>query len=225
MRNMAMTSCDMHEELFIEILYSEEPVPLDKDSVALEGRYYKTFSGISNKYKKYSAICALTKLYKEAHFYDRAITVCKQALRSPLLKGFQAYFYDEIGKISQLKRDFDIALNFYHKGLDIGLARTSQHGTYNNVAFCYLIKKEFTTAEKYCLMAIDIDYAYSKPSHDSWDRNWNAWKNMGVAKEHTGRYLEAASCYTTAITLSPGGELAVLHLRRLLERHPELAKT
>jgi tetratricopeptide (TPR) repeat protein len=218
---MEMTSHDMHEELFISILSPQEPVPLDKDRVAEQWRYYKMSPEISSKY---SAIVDLMGLYAEACFYDRAITVCKQALGNPLLKEYQAELYFRMGQVSEQKRDFDMAFNCYLKSIDIGSDNPHfQYWQHNNIAFCYLIKRDFATAERHCQIAIDIDDTNWKPRYDSWDRNWNAWKNMGVAMEHTGRYLEAASFYTTGIKLSHGNERAVLHLRRLLKRHPDLA--
>ena len=45
--------------------------------------------------------------------------------------------------------------------------------------------------------------------------------------EHAGKYLEAASFYTTAIKLSHRlscPEISILHLRRLLKRHPDLVR-
>ena len=110
-------------------------------------------------------------------------------------------------------------------GWHIGLVNpVLEYWQHNNIAFCCLIKKDFADAERHCQMAIDLDDTNWKPRYDSWDRHWNAWKNMGCCMEYTGRCLEAASFYTTAIKLSRGGERAILHLRRLLKRHPDLAE-
>ena len=62
---MEVISYDMHEELFVSILSPQEPVPLDKDRVAEEWRYYKMSPAISSKY---SAVIDLTGLYNEACF-------------------------------------------------------------------------------------------------------------------------------------------------------------
>lgn len=219
---MDTASCDMHEELFVEMISPQEPVPLEKDRVAEEWRYYKMSPEISSKY---GAVVHLMGLYVEACFYDRAIIVCKEAMGNLLLKDYWAGLYFHMGQVCEHKKDFDMAFDSYFKSLDIGSGNPYfQYWQHNNLAFCYLIKKDFAAAERHCQIAIDIDDANWKPRYDSWDRNWNAWKNMGVAMEHTGRYLEAASFYTTGIKLSRGNERAVLHLRRLLERHPGLAQ-
>lgn len=226
--NMETTSCDMHEELFVEIAYSQEPVPLDKEMVAEEWRYYKMSPAISSKY---SAVAALTRLYDEACFYDRAITVCKLALRNSQLKEYRAELYFKMGEINEHKRDFDRALNSYLKSLRIGLGNGyMQYWLYKNITFCYLIKKDFSTAERHCRIAIDIGEAnWIAERFREFDPNvsWEAWKNMGVVMEHAGKYLEAASFYTTAIKLSHRlscPEISILHLRRLLKRHPDLVR-
>jgi tetratricopeptide (TPR) repeat protein len=220
---MKMTSYDMHEELFISMMFPQNHVPLDKDRVAEEWRYYKMSPAISSKY---SAVMELSELYKNSGFYDEAIAACEEALGNPQFKDYQAYSYFRMGQVSENKKDFSGALNSYLKSMDIvSNNRHLQYWQHNNIAFCYLIKKDFAAAERHCQIAIDIDDGNWKPRYDSCERNWNAWKNMGVAMEHTGRYLEAASFYTTAIKLSRGTERAVLHLRRLLKRHPDLAET
>ncbi len=219
---MEMISCDMHEELFVEMISPQEPVPLNKERVAEEWRYYKMSPENSSKY---AAIVELMVLYDEACFYDRAITVCKEALSNSLLKDYKAGLYFRMGQVCEHKKDFDAAFESYHNSLDIGSINPHfQYWQHNNIAFCYLIKKDFIAAEKHCQIAIDIDDANWKPRYDSWDRNWNAWKNMGIAMEHTGRYMEAASFYTTGVKLSRGGERAILHLRRLLQRHSDIAE-
>ena len=87
---MEMISCDMHEELFVEMISPQEPVPLNKERVAEEWRYYKMSPENSSKY---AAIVELMVLYDEACFYDRAITVCKEALSNSLLKDYKAGLY------------------------------------------------------------------------------------------------------------------------------------
>jgi len=218
---MEMITYDMQEELFVSMMYSKKIVPLDKDRVEEERRYYKMSPAISSKY---SALFDLSDLYAEAGLYDEALSVCEEALSNPQFKKYQVNLFFWMGQISEHKLDFDAALHFYLKSIETGVEnKMLQYWQHNNLAFCYLIKKDFIAAEKHCQIAIDMDDANWKPRYDSWDRNWNAWKNMGVAMEHTGRYLKAESFYTTGIKLSCGGERAILHLRRLLERHPDLA--
>ncbi len=221
-RNMKENSYDMQEELFVSSLWPQNYAPLDQGRVDEERRYYEMTPAISSKF---SAAWDLTTLYIDAGFYDEAIAVCKEALGNPLLKNYEGRLFFKMGQISEHKKDFDAALQSYLKSIgadtDNIFLRYWQH---NNIAFCYLIRKEFDKAEMHCRLALDFDEQDWKMNWRNYgeDRHWNAWKNMGVVMEHTGRYNEAASFYTTAIKISRGNERAVLHLRRLLKRHPYL---
>ncbi len=219
-----MDSCDMQEELFVSMMSSNDSVPLDNNRVAEERRYYEMTPEVSSKCR---ALYDLSGIYADAGLYDEAISVCQEGADNPLLKDYRASLYFRMGQISEHKRDFDAALAAYLESLrSVSANRYLQYWQYNNVAFCYLIQKNFAEAEKHCQTALDIDERtwIEVERRYGESRNWNAWKNMGVAMEHTGRIKEAASFYTTGIKLSRGYERAVLHLRRLLKRHPDLAE-
>ncbi len=221
---MDYSSCDMHEELFVEILSPQVHVPLDQEKVVHERRCYEMSPDPSSKW---SATRDLAKLYADAGHYDQAVAICKEAMENPLLGDHRVDLWFQMGMISEHKRDFDAALHFYLNSFNAGSASSHfQYWQHNNVAFCYLARKEFALAETHCRKALDLDEInWIKGSGRFYgdSKHWNAWKNMGVVMEHTGRYLEAASFYTTGIKLSHGNRRAVLHLRRLLERHPDVA--
>ncbi len=218
---MIKNSYDMEEELFVAMMARKSFVPLDEKRIAEERRYYQMTPSADGKF---SAVSELLNLYIDSGFFDEGITVCSEALENPLLKEHETTLYFWMGQISERKKDFDAALKFYLKSLDVGAAHPEfQYWQHNNVAFCYLMKQDFEQAEAHCRIALDLDDQNWKRSRFWSDRHWNAWKNMGMAMECTGRYKEAASFYTTAIKLSPRCERAILHLRRLLTRHPDLA--
>ncbi|MBF0490947.1 MAG: tetratricopeptide repeat protein [Candidatus Omnitrophica bacterium] len=221
---MKTDSLNMHEELFVSILTARDLVPLDTERVAEERRYYEMTPTISGKW---SAISDLVGLYTDAGYYDEAILVCKEVLKNPLLKEYFADLWVWVGKNSENKEDFEAALNAYLESIKIGSDnRYLQYWQHNNAGFCFLMQKNFAEAEKHCRIALEIDERtwveverrYGSPL------NWNAFKNLGAVMEYTGRYHEAASYYTVSIKLSRGIERAVLHLRRLMQRHPELIK-
>ena len=213
---------DMHEELFVSMLSTRNLVPLDESKVKEERRYYEMTPTISGKW---SAIGDLMELYIKAGHYDDAISFCNEVLKNPLLKEYYACLWFWIGQTNEHKEDFEAALDSYLRSIQIGTNnRYLKYWQFNNAGFCYLIRKDWVSAEKHCQIALEIDERtwieverrYGEPL------NYNAWKNMGVVMEHTDRLNEAASFYITAIKLSRGEKRSVLHLRRLFHRHPEL---
>ncbi|MEI8011899.1 MAG: hypothetical protein WCI27_05380 [Candidatus Omnitrophota bacterium] len=219
---MRKNICDMNEELFVSMMLKKELVPLDAARVAEERRYYEMTPSVEGKD---AAIRDLAEVYADAGAYDDAIAVYQEAIQNPIFKEYRAGYYFRIGQLNEHKEDFDSALVAYLQSLNEeefdAYGRYWQH---NNVAFCYLMKKDFVSAEKHCLIAFEADDEFRRRwIHVEERLRWNVWKNMGVAMEHTGRYKEAASFYTTAIKLSDGSDRAVVHLRRLLNRHPDLA--
>ncbi len=219
---MEKLSFDMHEEMFLS-MFHREYVPLDKESVADERRYYEMTPGISSKWL---ALWELMKLYADAGLFDEAIGVCREALANPLLKEYHANAWFRMGQMNEHKKDFDAALQAYLNSIGVSMGGyEAGYWQHNNAAFCYLMRKEFDKAELHCRIAIDLDEQDWKGKRRRWGDplHWNAWKNMGAAMEYTGRYKEAASCYTAAIKFSRGTERAILHLKRLLKRHPDVA--
>jgi tetratricopeptide (TPR) repeat protein len=214
---------DMHEEMFIAMMTPQEFVPLDPVKVADERRYYEMTPAISSKW---SALWALMVLYDNAGLFDESIAVCREGLANPLLKEYHANAWFRIGQINEHKRDFDAALQAYLNSIETNSdGLEAQYWQHNNAAFCYLMKKEFDQAEVHCRIAIDLDEQDWKGKRRRWGDplHWNAWKNLGSAMEYTGRHRDAASCYSTAIRLSPRNERAIAHLRRLLKRYPDVA--
>jgi tetratricopeptide (TPR) repeat protein len=220
---MGNSSFDMHEEMFIPMLSQKEFIPLDQEKVAHERRCYVMTPALSSKW---SALWDLMKLYSDAGLYDDAIAVGREVLSDHVLEEYHANALFRMGQLSEHKNDFDMALKFYLESIDKEAANPELgYWQHNNAGFCYLMKQEFERAEHHCRIALEFDEQNWKGWKQRWGdpHQWNAWKNMGAAMEYTGRYREAASFYTAAIKFSRGTERAVLHLRRLLKRHSDVA--
>ncbi len=118
------------------------------------------------------------------------------------------------GSICERMRDFESALDFYETS-QIYHSEVSQVRFFrlNNLGFILLYFRRFQEAEGYLRRAIE----------ESPER-YNAWKNMGVALEHQCQYEEAAQCYIRACQVSGGEPRSVMHLSRLVNRHPVLSQ-
>ena len=124
----------------------------------------------------------------------------------------KARCYLALGQLAELRRKYEVALDFYEKGL--GLQTTEQLTGYfvvNNGAYCLNLLGRHQEAEARCRKAIEID-----PSRH------NAWKNLGISLEAQGDSMGAASAYVEATKIAPGDPRAFVLLQRLIEATPDL---
>jgi len=81
----------------------------------------------------------------------------------------------------------------------------------NNLGYSLLQLGRFDEAEEYCEAAILIN-----------PEQYNAHKNLGLAREGQGRWLDAAMSLAEAVRLCPQDTRAWLHLQQLLTSMPGL---
>lgn len=81
----------------------------------------------------------------------------------------------------------------------------------NNLGYSLLQLGRFDEAEEYCEAAIQINPA-----------QYNAHKNLGLALEGQGRWMDAALSLAEAARLCPENTRAWMHLQHLLSRKPNL---
>ena len=124
----------------------------------------------------------------------------------------KARCYLGLGQLAELRRKYEVALDFYEKGL--ALQSTEQLTAYflvNNSAFCFNLLGRHDEAEALCRKAILID-----------PTKHNGWKNLGMSLEAQGDLIGAARGYVEATKIAPGDVRAFVLLQRLLETHPDL---
>lgn len=81
----------------------------------------------------------------------------------------------------------------------------------NNLGYSLLQMGRYDEAEEYCEAAIEINPA-----------QYNAHKNLGLARAGQGRWLDAALSLVEASRLCPENTRAWLHLQKLLSEKPAL---
>ena len=109
-------------------------------------------------------------------------------------------------------QDWEAAVAAYQQAVELQpqhpLVRYFAH---NNLGYSLLQLGRFDLAATHCEAAIFVD-----------PQRHNAHKNLGLAREGQGRWLEAALSLIEAARRCPQDRRAWLHLQKLLTNHPEL---
>jgi tetratricopeptide (TPR) repeat protein len=140
-----------------------------------------------------------------------------QALFEDALNGtedgpLKARCYLALGQLAELRRKYEVALDFYEKGLAFEpVVKTTTYFLNYNAGYCLNMLGRHREAEALCRKAIAID-----PSRH------NAWKNLGVSLEAQGDSKGAASAYVEATKIAPVDPRAFVLLQRLMEANPDL---
>jgi tetratricopeptide (TPR) repeat protein len=210
-------SIDMKEELFIK---PRETVPLDKEREEEYLKYYTMSPLISSKVSSLGDLC---QVYIEAGAYDKAIAICEETIENPVFKDHLYDLWFKVGIINENKGDFKAALNAYLKSIEID--NDPGYWQHNNLAFCYLVHRQFEEARKHCQIAITINLDDRIARKYFCEQHYNAYKNIGVALEHMGDHFGALANYATAVKLTQKGESRCMgHLNWFIERYPEFVK-
>ena len=184
--------------------------------------YLKELQSCTNPRSKPKILDALIHIYRSSTINnggrysttncDELIGIFSNHMDDPSLGEVTAYLLVREGSYCETVRGFDAAIKFYGKSLSYKIKDFElRYFRLNNLAFCLNYLGRFTEAEPILREAIAID-----PSR------YNAHKNLGVSLEHQEQFEEAARCYLRSWQLCPTDGRAGLHLKRLIERHPEL---
>ena len=108
--------------------------------------------------------------------------------------------------------DWEGAIESYSRALAADPAdHQTRYFANNNLGYSLLQLGRFDEAEEYCEAAILIN-----------PKQYNAHKNLGLAREGQGRWLDAALSLAEAVRLCPQDTRAWLHLQQLLAIKPGL---
>ena len=137
---------------------------------------------------------------------------------SDLLQGFlkiskdiehSAHCYLALGQIATDQQRVDVALKYFTMALELApTKRKVLYVLHNNIGFCLNRLARFAEGEKYCRMAIDID----------WTRA-SAYRNLGASLEGQKNLVGAAWALTEAIKADSSDNRARLHLEKLVAAH------
>lgn len=118
-----------------------------------------------------------------------------------------------MGQLMEKMGDFEGALAFYSRGVSLEPVGVSTwYFLHNNLGFCLNQFARHDEAEKWCRVAIGID-----------PQRHNAHKNLALACQGLGRYVEAARSFLQSVHCEAGDPRALHHLEQLVAKHPEVA--
>ncbi len=117
-----------------------------------------------------------------------------------------------MGQLLESADDFEGARAAYARGV----ALEPDNGDvwyllHNNLGSCLNQLEQYAEAERWCRAAIQIE-----------PLRHNAHKNLGLALQGQGRYVEAARSFIEAVHCEAGDPRALNHLREMVEAHPEI---
>jgi len=116
-----------------------------------------------------------------------------------------------LGQLAELQRNYEVALDFYEKGLALQITeKFPDYFLNNNSGYSLNMLARHQEAEARCRKAIAID-----PTRH------NGWKNLGICLEAKGDAMGAASAYVQAVKLEPRDARAYVLLERLIDDNPE----
>jgi len=136
----------------------------------------------------------------------------EKLLANPEKPDDRARAYLTLGCICEHESNWEAAITNYSRALaanpqDISL----RYFCNNNLGYSLIQLGRFDEAEKYCETAIEVD-----------DEKHNAHKNLGLARQGQGRWIDAAFCFARASRLSPSDPRSWWHLEGLLKTQPQL---
>ncbi len=150
--------------------------------------------------------CAQRGYHRSAYAYvEKILSLADQSIE-------KADCLLEMGLAMEQVQDYRAALKAYTRGLD--LPQESEEIAYflnNNTGYCLNQIGKHLLAEEFCRTAIEIDPV-----------RHNAHKNLGVALEKLGRYVEAAKSFAQATRLCPADSRALGHLESMITDHGDL---
>lgn len=163
------------------------------------------------KDRKYT-LKQLAHIHGEARHYDQALDYLRQLLPLELDLEQRAAYVLAMGALAEKQDDFEAAVRFYREAWAMEPERNDVwYFVNNNLGFSLNKVCQFAEGEKFCRAAIEINGSRS-----------NARKNLGIALEGQGQFVEAAKSYIMATKVVPGDPRSLGLLKELLQRHPEL---
>ena len=130
----------------------------------------------------------------------------------PQVEERSALFHLELGKSSQDRKEWRVALEHYAMGLSCAPQEPRTiYLLYNNGAHCRNMLGLYAEAEQYARLAIKTD-----------SKRHEAYVNLGISFEGQRDVTSAAWCFVEALKANPFNLQAAERLRQLLIDYPSL---
>jgi tetratricopeptide (TPR) repeat protein len=145
---------------------------------------------------------------KDSEYRNQA----EKLLANPKSPDDRARAYVTLGCICEHELNWEAAISNYARAIEASPHDTSlRYFSNNNLGYSLIQLGRYDEAEEYCEAAIEVD-----------DERHNAHKNLGLARQGQGRWVDAAFCFARASRLSPSDPRSWWHLEQLLTTRPHL---
>lgn len=136
----------------------------------------------------------------------------EQLLANPKGPDDVARAYVTLGCVCEHESNWEAAISNYARAIaSAPQDKSLRYFGNNNLGYSLIQLGRFDEAEEYCEAAIEVD-----------EERHNAHKNLGLAFQGQGRWLDAAFCFSRAARISPSDPRSLWHLEQLLSSRPDL---
>lgn len=158
------------------------------------------------------ALYELTVFYNNTGRKDRALALLEYLTENTEEPGDKGFYYFTNGQYMEQIGDYAKAVEYYQKAFTLEPGDPRRwYFIHNNLGYSLNQLGRFNEGERACRTAIKID-----------PRTHNAYKNLAIALEGQGKYLEAAENYIQATQYNAADSRALHHLANLLKQQPQL---
>jgi tetratricopeptide (TPR) repeat protein len=154
----------------------------------------------------------LAILYSQAKRHDEAFRCVKRLIALSDDPEEHGRYYLALGCFMEQIRDYQGAVGFYRQALALEPCRNKTwYFIHNNLGYSLNQLADYDGAIPYLRRAIEIDPGLP-----------NAYKNLGLAFEAKGNFVEAAELFVAATRAGASDPRSLAHLENLISSHPEL---
>jgi tetratricopeptide (TPR) repeat protein len=151
--------------------------------------------------------------YRGINKIDAAVQLLQGFIDANQNQESVAHCHLALGQIATDEQRFDAALKHFNEALSLSPEkRKVKYVLHNNIAFCFNKLSRFGDAERYCRLAIEID----------WTRA-SAYRNLGLSLQGQGDLTGAAWALVEAMKLDATDNRARAVVEQMVAAHPSLA--
>lgn len=164
-------------------------------------------SSCTNRKELSEKLFGLSDLSGERGLWGICALYARKALECADEPGMKAQCYLRLGQLEETGEAYREAMLYYAEAFTLEPGRDATwYFLHNNFGYCLNRFGLHREAEYYCRAAIEID-----------PLRFNAYKNLGLALQGQGKYVEAAWMLIHAAQLCPEDPRSLYHLENLLE--------
>ena len=200
----------MEKEL--EFRFSIRPIPQGEALTfeEMEDRFLKQLQAKGGKCVQ--SLINLAQLYSRAKRIDETFRYMERLIELSDDPEEHGGYYLALGCSMEQIRDYEGAVRFYRQALAMEPCRTKVwYYIHNNLGYSLIQLQDYHGAIPYLRRAVEIDPEMP-----------NAYKNLGLAFQAKGNFVEAAELFIAATQTDASDPRSLTHLENLIAAHPEL---